>query len=220
MRYVIYKRVSTKDQGKSGLGLLAQERDIRFFLDQQTEPEVIGTFTEIASGMDCTRPVLKEAIDLAKKDQAVLLVSKLDRLSRKVSFLAGLMDHKKLAFKVAGMPEADKFQLHIYAALAEQERDFISQRTKAALREAKAKGKRLGNPSKKAFKQARTKSLRRRKENADQFALNIVPVIQSIRKAGIGSLRGIAEALNARGILTSRDNQWGAVQVQRVLDRV
>ena len=139
-RYVIYKRVSTKEQGRSGLGLEAQDRDIRIFLEAFSEVpwEIVGEFLDILTGTDDSRPELAKAIDLAKREKATLLVSKLDRLSRKVSFIANLMDDKKLDFRVAQMPSADKFQLHIYAALAEQEREFISQRTKAALREAKA----------------------------------------------------------------------------------
>jgi len=138
LRYVIYKRVSTEDQGKSGLGLDAQDRDIRIYLDTYSpEPwEIVGTFVEIESRKDSDRPELTKAIALAKRTKATLLVSKLDRLSRKVSFIATFMDDKRLKFRVASMPHADKFQLHIYAALAEQEREFISLRTKAALAEA------------------------------------------------------------------------------------
>lgn len=133
--YVIYRRVSTQDQGRSGLGLEAQDRDIELFLQNFAEPgyHILGSFTDIESGTDNGRPGLTEAIQAAKANSATLLVSKLDRLSRRVSFIAGLMDDKKLNFKVAQMPYADKFQLHIYAALAEQERDFISKRTSAAL---------------------------------------------------------------------------------------
>ena len=108
LRYVIYKRVSTEDQGKSGLGLDAQDRDIRIYLDTYSpEPwEIVGTFVEIESGKDSDRPELAKAIALAKRTRATLLVSKLDRLSRKVSFIATLMDDKRLSFRVASMPHA------------------------------------------------------------------------------------------------------------------
>ena len=144
--YVTYKRVSTKEQGRSGLGLDAQERDIRIYLRTYSEEpwEVIGEFVEVHSGSDNDRPELTAAIDLAKKVGAILLVAKLDRLSRRVAMIANLMEDKKLDFKVAQLPSADKMQLHIYAMLAEKERDFISERTKAALREAKARGTKLG----------------------------------------------------------------------------
>ena len=126
----------------------AQERDIQLFLENYADTpfEVVGEFLEVQTGTDNTRSQLLAAIDLAKKEKAVLVVAKLDRLSRKVSFIASLMEDKELEFRVAQMPFADKFQLHIYAALAEQERDFISARTKAALAAAKQRGVRLGAP--------------------------------------------------------------------------
>lgn len=145
-KYVTYTRVSTAEQGRSGLGLQAQRRDIRLFLENYSETpyEVIGDFTDVLSGADNDRPELTKALALAKQSKATLLVAKLDRLSRKVAHIAALMDDPKLSLRVAQFPNADKFQLHIYAALAEQERDFISMRTKAALAEAKANGKKLG----------------------------------------------------------------------------
>lgn len=144
--YVLYRRCSTQDQGRSGLGLEAQDRDIEVFLQNFAEPgyQILGRFTDIESGADNGRPGLAEAIQAAKANNATLLVSKLDRLSRRVSFIAGLMDDKKLNFKVAQMPYADKFQLHIYAALAEQERDFISKRTSAALAVKRRSGEKTG----------------------------------------------------------------------------
>lgn len=216
VKYVTYKRVSTKEQGKSGLGLEAQERDISIFLETYSpEPwETIGDFIDIQSGGDDDRPELQKAITLAKKEKATLLVSKLDRLSRKVSFIAGLMDDKQLSFKVASMPQADKFQLHIYAALAEQERDFISQRTKAALAEAKAKGKTLGG--------LRDKTMKRNivlKAQANKRASKLESIIVPLKERG-DSLRQIADALNEAGITTARGHQWQAPQVQRVLARL
>lgn len=216
VKYVTYKRVSTKEQGKSGLGLEAQERDISIFLETYSpEPwETIGDFIDIQSGGDDDRPELQKAITVAKKEKATLLVSKLDRLSRKVSFIAGLMDDKQLSFKVASMPQADKFQLHIYAALAEQERDFISQRTKAALAEAKANGKTLGG--------LRDKTMKRNivlKAQADKRASKLESIIVPLKERG-DSLRQIADALNEAGITTTRGHQWQAPQVQRVLARL
>ncbi len=139
IKFVTYCRVSTKRQGDSGLGLDAQRRDIQIYLENYADIpfEVIGSFTDINSGTNNERDELTKAIVLAKKDKAVLLVAKLDRLSRKVSFISALLEDKALQLKVSQMPHADKFQLHIYAALAEQERDFISKRTKAALAEIK-----------------------------------------------------------------------------------
>ena len=147
-RYITYKRISGGDNQKSGLGLEAQERDIQLFLSNYAENpyEVLGKFVEVHSGKDNDRPQLLAAIRLAKEKKAVLICSKLDRISRRVSFTSSLMEDRDLDFKVAQMPYADKFQLHIYAALAEQERDFIYQRTKAALAAAKERGTKLGAP--------------------------------------------------------------------------
>ena len=139
-RYVIYTRVSTAEQGKSGLGLDAQDRDIDIYLNTFSEVpwEVVGKFCNIQSGKDDDRPQLRAALALAKRTKAQLLVAKLDRLSRDVEFIAKTM--KEADIKVAAMPNADPFQMHIYAALAEKERKFISERTKAALAAAKARG--------------------------------------------------------------------------------
>ena len=145
-QFVIYTRVSTKRQGDSGLGLEAQERDIALYLDNYAdEPnEIIGKFCDVESGTKADRLELNNAIEQAKQTGATLLVAKLDRLSRSVAFIATLMEDKKLRLTVATMPHADKFQLHIYAALAQQEREFISTRTKAALAAAKARGVKHG----------------------------------------------------------------------------
>ena len=146
IKYVTYIRVSTQEQGRSGLGLEAQTRDIDTYLKNFSgQPyTVIKEFVEVLSGSDDSRPELFKAVSLARKEKAVLLVAKLDRLSRKVSYIAALMDDKTVQFRVANLPQADNFQLHIYAALAEQERAFISQRTKAALAVAKSNGVKLG----------------------------------------------------------------------------
>ena len=215
-RYVTYKRVSTKEQGSSGLGLEAQERDIGLYLDNYSEEpwEVVADFVEVESGANGDRPVLLEAIATAKRERAVLLVAKLDRLSRSVAFIAQLMEEKRLDFRVAVMPHADKFQLHIYAALAEQERDFISQRTKAALKEAKARGVKLGG--------LRDKTMRRNdviKAQADQRAKKLEGLVVPMRDRG-DSLRTIAGALNAAGIKTPRGSSWAAPQVKRLLERL
>jgi len=216
IRYVVYKRVSTEDQGKSGLGLEAQTRDIGLYLDTYSpEPwEVLAEFVEIESGTNGDRPELRKAIDLAKRTGATLLVSKLDRLSRKVSFIASLMDDPKLSFRVASMPYADKFQLHIYAALAEQERDFISKRTKAALREAKARGTKLGG--------LRDTTMKRNavvKANADARARKLEGIVRPLRESK-ATLRDIADALNGAGVETPRGGAWHPTSVSRLLERL
>ena len=215
-RYVIYKRVSTKEQGRSGLGLEAQERDIRIFLDTFSEVpwEVVGEFLDILTGTDNSRPELAKAIDLAKREKATLLVSKLDRLSREVHFISGMLKDKKLDFRVAQMPSADKFQLHIYAALAEQEREFISERTKAALREAKARGQKLGGLRDKTMK--RNAAVR---ANAVARAKKVEGIVVPLRGAG-KTFREIAGELNRAGVQTARGGRWQPSQVMRVLERL
>lgn len=214
-RYVIYTRVSTAEQGKSGLGLEAQHRDIRIFLDtfSETPFEVVGEFCDVLSGSQDDRPELMKALDLAKRTGAELLVSKLDRLSRDVEFIAGTM--KRASIRVATMPNADPFQMHIYAALAEKERKFIGERTKAALAAAKARGVKLGGH--------RAGSLDKRIETlrqiADADAERVISFIRPLRDAG-GTLRQIAEALHKAGLETPRGGRWTAMQVKRTLDRV
>lgn len=232
-RYVTYKRVSTEDQGKSGLGLEAQTRDIGLYLDTYSpEPwEVIAEFVEVESGANGDRPELRKAIDLARKAGATLLVSKLDRLSRKVSFIAALMDDAKLSFRVASMPYADKFQLHIYAALAEQERDFISKRTKAALREKRSWYEGLTDDRREELRSQgkatqlgglRDTAMKRNavvKANADARARKLEGIVRPLRDAN-ATLRDIAVALNGAGIETPRGGEWHPTSVARLLERL
>ena len=215
-RYVIYRRVSTQEQGRSGLGLDAQDRGIGLFLEGFSEVpyEVLGAFTDVLSGASDDRPELAQALELVRKEKATLLVAKLDRLSRKVSFIATLMDDKAVQLRVASMPSADKFQLHIYAALAEQEREFISARTKAALAEAKARGVKLGG--------LRDRTMKRNEvvqANARTRAEKVAQIVQPLRLQG-ASLRQIADALNTSAVPTARGGQWQASQVKRVLERL
>jgi len=215
-QYVIYTRVSTAEQGKSGLGLQAQERDIELFLSNYSAVpyEIIGEYRDILSGADDDRPELSKALALVRKTGAELLIAKLDRLSRKVSFIATIMDDPKVRLRVASMPNADKFQLHIYAALAEQERDFISKRTKAALAEAKARGTKLGG--------LRDKTMQRNvaiQAKAKAEAERVMKVVKPLRDAG-QSLTAIAITLNDMKVATSRGGQWTAMQVSRVIERV
>lgn len=215
-QYVIYTRVSTAEQGKSGLGLQAQERDIELFLSNYSAVpyEIIGDYRDVLSGADDDRPELSKALALVRKTGAELLISKLDRLSRKVSFIATIMDDPKVRLRVTSMPNADKLQLHIYAVLAEQERDFISIRTKAALAEARARGTKLGG--------LRDKTMKRNvaiQAKAKADAERVMKVIKPLRDAG-QSLTAIANTLNEMKVATSRGGQWTAMQVSRVIERV
>ena len=215
-KYVLYRRVSTKSQANSGLGLEAQNRDIGLFLDNYngTPLEVLGTFTDVLSGADTHRPELAMAIELAKKESAELLVSKLDRLSRRVSHVAALMDDKALKIRVASMPTADKFQLHIYAALAEQEREFISIRTKQSLAAAKARGVKLGG-----LRDMTMKRNKAWKEAADAAADSVAPIVLPMRQNG-ASYQKIADALNAAGVPTPRGKKWAGMSVKNAIDRL
>lgn len=215
-QYVIYRRVSTSEQGRSGLGLDAQDRDIGLFLEGFSEVpyEVLGTFTDVLSGASDDRPELDKALELVRKERATLLVSKLDRLSRKVSFIATLMDDTAVQLRVAAMPSADKFQLHIYAALAEQEREFISARTKAALAEAKARGTKLGG-----LRDATGKRNEAVKAQAVKRADRVAGIVMPLHRQG-ESLRHIANVLNASGVTTARGGAWHPSQVKRTLERL
>ena len=145
-----------------------------------------------------------------------MVVAKLDRLSRDVHFISGLMSHR-VPFVVAELgADADPFMLHPYAALAEKERSLIASRTKAALTAAKARGVKLGNPN---LGLARTKAVEATKAEADRNAENILPVVRQIQAAGAKTLREIAEALNARGVATPRGGQWYASSVKNLLAR-
>ena len=208
IQFIKYVRVSTKGQGDSGLGLEAQERDINLYLDNYAqEPfEVIAEFIEVASGAKTERPKLKEAIELSRKTKATILVSKLDRISRDVEQIAGLI--KRVDFKVAQFPNADKFMLHIYAALAEQERDFISLRTREALKAAKARGVVLGGARPEANK--RHEAVRKL---ADDNAKRVMPIIVDSRKLG-KSYKAIATLLNDLEVKTAKGGKWFASTVR------
>lgn len=236
MKYIAYFRISTKKQGKSGNGLDAQKRDIQLYLDNYApqDHKVIHTCQDIQSGKNDERPELANAIALAKKHKATLLVSKLDRLSRKVSFIAKVMEDKQLSLTVASMPNADKFQLHIYAALAEQERDFISIRTKAGLKSIKernaeliAKGvspneldhdgktliRKIGGHCPESLAEAN----QLRKQQADQFVQRIEDIITPL----IGNpLQQIANALNNAGVKTARGLSFKPTTVKRLIERI
>jgi len=214
-QYVVYTRVSTEEQGRSGLGLAAQRRDIDLFLTSYSDVpwEIIGEFQDVLSGKHDDRPQLAAALRVVRETGAELLVAKLDRLSRKVSFIAALMDDPKVRLRVASMPHADKFQLHIYAALAEQERDFISKRTKAALQVAKEKGRKLGGLRDKTMKRNEAIQAKARRE-----AEKVMQIIGPMRQAG-GTLAAIAGTLNDMAVAASRGGQWTPMQVKRVLER-
>lgn len=212
--FVAYYRVSTDKQGKSGLGLEAQRKAVEDFLDGGNW-ELVEEFTEIESGCRKDRPELERAMAACRKHKATLVIAKLDRLARNVAFVANLME-SGVEFVAVDMPQANKLTVHILAAVAEHERAMISQRTKDALAAAKARGVKLGNPN---IAMARAKGQLVIKSKADKHAQNVLPVITAIRDAGVTSLRGIANALNQRGIETARGGSWHAASVGRIIRR-
>jgi DNA invertase Pin-like site-specific DNA recombinase len=173
---------------------------------------------ETGKGADALdrRPELAAALAQARKQKCPVLVAKLDRLSRDVHFISGLMAHR-VPFIVAELgADVDPFLLHLYSALAEKERALISARTKAALAAKKAQGVKLGNP-RAAETVGRAHAANR--AAADHFAANVLPIVRTIQTSGITSLLGIAEALNARGVRTARGGEWHASTVRNLLAR-
>jgi DNA invertase Pin-like site-specific DNA recombinase len=205
-RFVAYYRVSTDRQGRSGLGLEAQQEAVRSYLDGgswQLVDEVV------------------EALKLCRLHQATLIIAKLDRLARNVAFVSNLME-SGVDFVAVDFPQANRLTVHILAAVAEHEAAMISQRTRAALAAAKARGRKLGGDRGNIAAVSglgNQASAAVRRQRADKRASDLVPVIRSIQ-AGGASLRQVAVELTRRGITSARGGRWSAVQVKRVLERV
>jgi DNA invertase Pin-like site-specific DNA recombinase len=216
MKFVTYLRVSTERQGQSGLGLEAQRAAVVSHV--LGRGEVVAEFVEVESGKRADRPELARALAKAKRAGAVLLIAKLDRLARNVAFIANLLE-SGVEVTAADMPEANRFVLHIMAAVAEQEGRAISERTKAALAAAKARGIKLGwsIPERASEqRQAAKKGAAVNKALALAHAENVLPMIQQTRAEG-ASLRQIAMKLNARGVKTARGGKWHATTVRNII---
>ena len=219
-RYVAYFRVSTDEQGRSGLGLEAQREAVMRFL-AGGNGVLVRDFTEVESGKRDDRPRLMDALAACRVHDATLVIAKLDRLARNVAFIANLMD-AGVEFIAVDFPQANRLTIHILAAVAEHEREMISARTKAALAAAKARGVQLGGYRPGALPnadEARVKGRAVRTEKARKRANDLLPVINDIKANGASSLGQIANALNERGIRAPRGGHWSAAQVQRVLDK-
>ncbi len=217
-RFIAYYRVSTKRQGRSGLGLEAQKKAVADYLDGGRWT-LVDEVTEIESGSRSDRPALASALALCRLHQATLVVARMDRLSRNVHFLTGLME-SGADFLACDIPAANKLTIHVLAAVAEAEAEAISFRTRAALAAARARGTKLGGDRgniASVSRQGASASARARRSRMLARAADLIPVIKVIRAEGARSLRRIAAALNERGILTARGRQWSAVQVRRVL---
>lgn len=230
MRVTAYYRVSTARQGQSGLGLAAQREYIRLAA-QQNHWEIVGEFEDQSSGSIAPerRPACKAAMEFCREQRAVLVVAKLDRLSRDVEHIAGLL--KLVDFKVATMPYADKFQLHLYAALAEQEREFISRRTRDALASLKARAA-AGNSEAAAKIERRTAgrmeahragnaaAVRAAQTKADAYAETMRSAIKAALYDGAKTLQGLADWLNTNGHPTRRGARFTPAAVSRLMGRL
>lgn len=216
--FVIYLRVSTDRQGRSGLGLEAQRKAVADHVGH--EGTILAEFVEVESGKRSDRPQLERALAEAKRTGSILLIAKLDRLARNVAFIANLLE-SGVEIAAADMPQANRFLLHVMAAVAEHEAKMISERTRAALAAAKARGTVLGwaiPARREEQKRAATAGAARNATKADQHAANVLPVIRQIASKG-ASLRHIAEQLNARGVKTARGGSWHASTVRNITAR-
>lgn len=218
-KFVGYIRVSTAKQGQSGLGLEAQQKAITDFLNS-SDSKLIAEYAEVESGKNDERAELQKALSLCKATSARLVIAKLDRLSRDSAFIGAIMK-SDVEFVICDMPTANKFTIHILAAVAEHEREMISIRTKAALLAAKARGQVLGNPGNLNIASAakgRIAGVKARQKKADNFAKDVLPLINEFKGQ---SLWKIAGELNDRKILTAtgRTGTWTATGVKNLMAR-
>ena len=218
---ISYLRVSTASQGRSGLGLEAQREVVRRFCESEGL-DLVGEHVEVETGKGADalerRPVLAAALSQARKAKCAVVIARLDRLSRDVHFISGLMAHK-VPFVVCELgADVDPFVLHLYAALAQKERALISARTKAALAAKKAAGFKLGNPRNLTTVAGAGRETQRLE--ADRFAGEMLPLIESLRSAGMVTLRQISDELNRRGVKTQRGGAWHPATVGAIVHRV
>lgn len=223
MRYTAYYRVSTKQQGNSGLGLEAQKTAVASFIKSRGAEEVPPPFIEVESGKNNDRPELRKAIDHCKRNGTTLLIAKLDRLSRNAAFIFQLRDELQRAdvdFIACDLPEANTLTLGIMATMAQHEAELISQRTKAGLAEAKRRGVKLGNPQN-LTQDAKDKAHKAISEKARtaQSVRHAFHYIEPLRKAG-QTYTAIAEKLNDEGYRTRTGKDFHATQVKRIFDRL
>jgi DNA invertase Pin-like site-specific DNA recombinase len=213
-KFVAYYRVSTDRQGKSGVGLEAQQAALRQYLNGGSW-QLVAEHVEIETGKRDDRPELVKALEACRKHRARLVIAKLDRLSRNLAFIATLMD-SGVEFVVVDNPHANKLTVHILAAVAEHEREMISERTKAALQAARARGTRLGNPR---LPGKPPHSGRPPTGFCGPPSGQRAPIIQDIQRTGIESHNAIAAELNRRGVPTARGGKWAHVQIGNLLAR-
>lgn len=216
-KFIAYYRVSSQQQGQSGLGLEAQRAAVAAYLNGGAW-ELIGEFQEVETGKGANalvkRPQLRAALDSCRKHGATLVIAKLDRLARNVHFVSGLLE-TGCDFVAADMPQANKVMIQMHAVMSEWERDQISSRTKAALQAAKARGVKLGTTGPANLK----RNIEQRQSAADVFATKLAGVVEGFKAAGM-SQRDMVEQLNQLGIKTARGGNWSLIQLQRVMHRL
>lgn len=218
-RFVAYFRVSTAQQGRSGLGLDAQRSAVSSFLAGQHSTRVIAEYIEVESGRRKDRRQLLLAINHARATKSSLIIAKLDRLARNVSFTSALME-SGVEFVCCDMPSANKFTIHIMSALAEMEAEMISARTKAALIEAKKRGVTLGNPRLAECRGDPAAARAAWVEQVDRHAKSYLGLLLEAEELGRTTLQSKADFLNERGALTQAGNRWRSGSVHRLQKRL
>jgi DNA invertase Pin-like site-specific DNA recombinase len=218
-KWVSYLRVSTDTQGATGYGIEAQRTAVETYLNGGRWT-LAAEFVEVESGKrHSNRPQLIAALAACKRLKAKLIVAKLDRLARNVAFISKLME-RGIEFVACDLPVANRLTIHILAAVAEHEREAISQRTRDALAVKKSElakqGRKLGGPR---LAEVRALGHAKNRDNTDRFAANVLPVVKQIQAAGATSTRAIARALNDRGVHTARGGQWHESTVRGLLRR-
>ncbi len=215
--YVAYYRVSTSKQGQTGLGMQAQQQAITDFLHHH-EGKLVAEYTEVGSGKKADRPEFEKAVEYAQLANAVLLVAKLDRLSRDLHFITQLQK-KGIRFKLADFPDIDQLTIHILAAMAQHEAQMISQRTKAALRAAKARGVTLGNPQLDTYRNHNPQLATLVRTTAQrQWRQKIIKVIHHIQQLQPQvTCVEIAKTLNQRELSSYRNKPFTGAIVSRLL---
>lgn len=215
MKAISYYRVSTKGQGESGLGLEGQERAVKSFAEHRGL-EIIASFTEVESGKKNSRPKLHEAIEMCSREDATLLIAKLDRLARNAAFIMNLQD-SKIKFIACDMPDANELTVGIMALVAQQEAKAISERTKAGLESARLRGIKLGRPKGKKHseetKRKISKSVRKGAKSFDKMSLSIA---RNFRNEG-KTYKSIADYLNQNGSTTPKGRKWSAGMVRTMI---
>lgn len=218
--FVAYYRVSTRKQGRSGLGLEAQRATVRTFADAN-ECRIVDEFAEMESGKNNHRPELQKALSSCRLHRAVLVVAKLDRLARNAAFLLSLRD-ASVEIIACDLPSMNRMTVGIMAVVAEEEARLISERTRSALAAAKRRGVRLGKPenlSVAARSRGTHASWQSRSATADRRANDLRPILSDLAAKGHTSLRALAQALNERGIPSPRGSRWTPMAISRVLSR-